>query len=342
MSSTVREEANYEYVNGRLRARTRDFLPTQVFAELACADLQGVERYLLDTVYGPLYRRDFMLSDMPLALKLESLISASARQRFGELKSWGKGTVRLLTSVLSIQSDLENGQLFLRALQSGRNDYEPAMPGCGELSPEFWRQLAGAGGDREQIDELCRYDPTELSNALSTAVKLLDESGRLWEAEWSYMKSSFDWAGGVLKRCRGANGMVVSQCLGYLIDLWNLRVWLSVHYGSGAPDEPARFLEGGSLPLERLLFAKSYKALLRGTFWRSRSAEPDERSLFELERQYLLWQMTLRREDPLGVSVIISYRARLFCEWRDLMTVVSGLQSGLDRAALQSVLLVGR
>ena len=52
--------------------------------------------------------------------------------------------------------------------------------------------------------------------------------------------------------------------------------------------------------------------------------------------------MTLRREDPLGVQVIISYRARLFCEWRNLMTIVSGLQSGLDRAALQSVLLIDR
>lgn len=132
------------------------------------------------------------------------------------------------------------------------------------------------------------------------------------------------------------------RCLGYLIDLWNLRVWLGFHYGSGMQDEAVHFLEGGSLPLERLLFAKSYKALLRGSFWRSRGAEPDERSLFELERQYLLWQMTLRREDPLGVQVIISYRARLFCEWRNLTTIVSGLQSGLDRAALQSVLFIGR
>ncbi|WP_288297687.1 V0D/AC39 family V-type ATPase subunit [Pyramidobacter piscolens] len=342
MSSAAGEEANYEYVNGRLRARTRDFLPVQAVAELACADLKGVERSLLDTVYGPLYRREFMLTEMPLALKLENLISASARQRFSELKRWGKGSVRLLTSALSIQSDLENGQLFLRALRSGRNDYEPSMPGCGELSAEFWRQMARAGGDREQIDELCRYDPTVLSNVLSDAVKELDASGRLWEAEWLYMKGSFDWAASVLKRCRDSNGAAVSRCLGYLIDLWNLRVWLGFHYGSGMQDEAVHFLEGGSLPLERLLFAKSYKALLRGSFWRSRGAEPDERSLFELERQYLLWQMTLRREDPLGVQVIISYRARLFCEWRNLTTIVSGLQSGLDRAALQSVLFIGR
>ena len=337
----VKEEANYEYVNGRLLARMRDFLPMQALAELACGDLKGVERFLLDTVYGPLYRREFMLADVPLALKLENLISASARQRFRELKSWGRGVVRPLVSTLSVQSDLENGQLFLRALQSGRNGYEPSMPGCGELSPEFWRQMARAGGDREQIDELCRYDPTVLSNVLSDAVKELDASCRLWEAEWIYMKGAFDWVFSVLKQCRGPNGAAVSQCVGYLADLWNLRVWLGAHYGSGGRDEAARFLEGGSLPLERLLFAKSYKALLRGTFWRPRGTEPDGRSLFELERQYLLWQMKLRREDPLGVQVIISYRARLFCEWRNLMTIVSGLQSGLDRAALQSVLLVG-
>lgn len=280
--------------------------------------------------------------EIPQSVKLESLIFAFAQQRFSELKSWGKGAVRLLTSVLSIQSDLENGQLFLRALQSGRNNYEPTMPGCGELSPDFWRQMARTGGDRKQIDDLCRYDPTVLSNVLSDAVKKLDASGHLGGAEWLYMKGSFDWAGSVLKHCRGSNSAAVSQCLAYLIDLWNLRIWLGLHYGSGMPDETVRFLEGGSLPLERLLFAKSYKALLRGTFWRSRSAEPDERSLFDLERQYLLWQITLRREDPLGVQGIISYRARLLCEWRNLMTIVSGLQSGLDRVALQTLLLIDR
>ncbi len=306
-------------------------------------DLADAEKILLDSAYAAVYRGGFILSGDTLAARLEGAVTAAAEERCLSLKSWAKGEVRLLLSVLSVQSDLENGLLFLRSLASGRTEYVPWLPGCGNLTGDFWRRLASARGDRALIEELCRLEPSAQSNALCGALAVLGETGKIWDAEWFYMKNVFAAARGVLELCGGARA--VFEHLAYTIDLWNLRIWLGLHYGaSGGGD--VHFLEGGSLPREDLLFAKSRKALLRGSFWQTRedgnSPGVPEMSLLALERKFLLWQLGLRRQDPLGVQVMISYLARLFCEWRNLMTIFEGLGSGLDRAALQSVLLIGR
>ena len=99
-------------------------------------------------------------------------------------------------------------------------------------------------------------------------------------------------------------------------------------------------MTGGTLTPELMFSAKRIDVLLRGTFWQKQAQSLNEGSLLSLERFFLRWLMTLRHEDPLGVQVMVSYMARQFCEWRNLMTILAGIQSKLDSAVVRSVLLL--
>lgn len=304
---------------------------------MAADDLSGAEKIILRTAYAPRYRRDFMFSGLPLAERLEAAITAETEQRCRDLKSWAKGEVQLLLSVLSVQSDLENGQLFLRSLLSGHINFIPSVPGCGALTADFWRNLTAAKGDRSAIAELCRYDPSCQSDILSRAVTELDRRGNLWDAEWLYMKSLMQLAQNTLVRHSSEGFRVTSSFLSYLTDLWNIRIWLALHSGVSHFNGEVHYLEGGTLSAEKLLFTNTFKQLLQGTFWQSRF-ESDDGLLAVLEKKFLAWQISLRMQNPLGIQVIVAYLARLYCEWRSLMTLFSALQSGLSREVAENVL----
>lgn len=339
LCSAAREESNYDYVNARLRSRFRDFLSAETLEEMLESSLPGVENIFLNSSYGPSYRRDFMLASSPLADRLERLVASVAERRFLDIKNWSKGSARVMAAILSIQSDVENGQLFLRSLQSGQLTKVPFLPGYGELTGDFWRHLWSLKGEREKIAESCRYDPTVLSDLLNEAVAVLDSTNRLWDAEWHYLEGVFSWGGRLLAQCQGPGAQVISRYLALLTDLWNIRIWL--HEQMGAPSGyEVRFLTGGTLTPELMFSAKRIDVLLRGTFWQKQAQSLNEGSLLSLERFFLRWLMTLRHEDPLGVQVMVSYMARQFCEWRNLMTILAGIQSKLDSAVVRSVLLL--
>ena len=219
MCSAAREESNYDYVNARLRSRFRDFLSAETLEEMLESSLPGVENIFLNSSYGPSYRRDFMLASSPLADRLERLVASVAERRFLDIKNWSKGSARVMAAILSIQSDVENGQLFLRSLQSGQLTKVPFLPGYGELTGDFWRHLWSLKGEREKIAESCRYDPTVLSDLLNEAVAVLDSTNRLWDAEWHYLEGVFSWGGRLLAQCQGPGAQVISRYLALLTDL---------------------------------------------------------------------------------------------------------------------------
>ncbi|MGN0839103.1 MAG: V-type ATPase subunit [Pyramidobacter sp.] len=336
-AASVGEETNYDYVNARLRARSRSFLTSATLTEMAAASLADSEKIILQSAYAPVYQRNFMFSGMPLADRLEAAVTAETAQRCRDLKSWAKGEIRLLLPVLSVQSDLENGQLFLRALLSGRTDFIPSVPGCGELTEDFWQSLNAANGSRSAIAELCRYDPSRQSDMLSGAVSELDRTGHIWDAEWFFMKNLMQLARGTLTRHSGESFRIVKRYLALLTDLLNIRIWLGLHIAADSRDAEVHYLDGGTISEERLLFTDKFKALLKDTFWQI-STETEAAQLAALEKKFLAWQISLRLQNPLGIQVIVSYLARLYCEWRNLTTLFSALQCGLPREMVQNVL----
>ncbi|MDY3868679.1 MAG: V-type ATPase subunit, partial [Pyramidobacter sp.] len=303
------------------------------------ADLQGMEKIVLDSAYGEFYRQNFMLEVSPLASKLEKLTAFAAEKRFLDLKSWSKGSVRIMTAVLSLQSDVENGQLFLRSLYSGQMQKTPFYPGWGELSGSFWRMLWGFEGDREKIQEACRYDPSAVSDLLCESVSRLDERHSLWEAEWFFLDGVFQWARRLLEPVRGEDAALVERWLSLLTDLWNVRIWLHSQMNA-VSQENMCYLDGGTLSENVLLSSKRLDVLLRGSFWEGKSLQnAQDGSLLSMERSFLRWQLALRRQNPLGVEVVISYMAQQFCEWRNMSAVLVGILCNLDSSLVRAVLL---
>lgn len=336
--SLHRERADYDYVSGRLRARFRDFIPVPVLFDLAASSLDNIGQFLADSAYGELYRSEFMILPLPLAVRLELLVCAETEARTHDLKAWSSGELRLYMAVLTLSSDIENGQLFLRSLQSRRQGTSPLLVGNGELNGDFLRHLWSCKGDRGEIADACRYDPTEISNILLEAVMELDKSGSIWDAEWLFMNRVFSWVRNLISDTGGASSRTVKKFLAYLTDLWNFRIWLGAHLQSRHGADTVRYLSGGTVSKEKLFSTDKFRILLRGTFWQPPA--DSERTLLDLEQQFVRYCVLSRRENPLGVEVEISYMGRLFCEWRSLMAILRGVQSGLEPSAIRSVLPV--
>ncbi len=294
--------------------------------------MAAFEARILQSPYGDTYRERLLLSRAPLGRRLERLISIFAEDRLEDLRRWAQGELKGLLAVLSLQSDIENGQLFMRGLGSSQRFRRSAMLAYGDLRGPFWRGLRDCQGDRAQIAELCRYHPSPLSSYLWEALELLENSGALWAAEIHYLGCCLALGREILSHIGGDNGAVVADYLRRLTDLWNLRLWLGVQRN---PEAAAiQFLPGGNLTENSLRSAKTVSALLRGTLWKLPSEAEESALLVLLERQFFAWQLAQRRLNPLGIQVSLAYMARQLLEWRNLGIILVGLQSPIDRRVL--------
>lgn len=335
-SSVTSEEDNYGYVNSRLRARFRDFFDGETYRKLLYGNLRDFEREILMSPYEEFYRKNFLLNLDPLAQKLEHLISAVAERRLLQVKSWCRGELRILFAVLSIQADLENGLFFLRALKTGHLQ-RPSVLGYGQLEGAFWLNLWPQIENHAMIHDLCRCQRSDLSGYLSEAVRQLDDGCDSADTEFYYLKSLILWAFSLLSKCKGNNAVLVHHYLQQLVDIWNIRLWIFNQRKLERISFP-KYLEGGDqMDLERLVLSKNYTALFRGTSW-----HPSKNSPFGLldllERQFLDWQLAQKRIDPLGIHVIVAYRARQLIEWKNLGNILAGIQGPLKRSVIETAL----
>lgn len=339
LQTLKKEPANYGYINARLRARAKDLLSPEIYPSLLEMDLPEIEKWLLATPYGPVYTSDSLFSSASLSFRLQRAITALTAERCDDLRGWSRGEARLLTMILSVQTDLENGQLYLRALHTRHAGYTPSMPGCSALNSDFWAALADAKDDRTAIADLCVAN-APYADILRAAIDELDRTDDVHGAEWNYIKNTFDAARAVLPCMKGAR-KVSERHLSLLTDLWNIRLWIGrtlMPDGAVAP----RYLSGGTIPDEGFYFTGDWKALLHGTFWQRAGAGSSTPYLPALERAFLGWQIGLRRIDPLGPYVMISYMARLLSEWRSLITIVVGAEHHLDPSLLLRALMTAR
>ncbi len=285
--------------------------------------------------YAEIYRQRFLLRSVPLAGRLEPLISAFAEERLGDLRRWAKGELQGLVTVLSIQSDINNGLIFLRSLRAAQHFRQSAILAYGDLRKLFWRKLESCRGDGALIGEICRYSPSGLSSSLWEAMQTLKETGSLWKSEFYYLQCAFAYGHGILSRIRGSNGLLVAEYICRLIDLWNLRIWMGVQRRE-AKGSAADYLRGGKdLEIDQLRSCKNLTALLRGTIWKIPLVVEDNPGLLvSLEKQFFAWQLAQRRVNPLGIHVAMAYMARQLLEWRNLGIILVGLQSSVDRQIL--------
>ncbi len=338
---------NYGYLNARLRAHFPDFLGREDYRSLAGKTLQGIEVFLLDTRYGKSFRKG--LVELPLSIhrRIEMALAETAAESLNHARKMAMGEPEDLLRVLLSGADLHNGRLLLRFFFTGAiYEGSPMWHGYGTLPVSFFRKLWSSSHSIDQVIDRCLAFPNPFSRPLGKACSELRKGATLPASERVLLSGILAYLYVVLDRHRSKNSGLVREFLGRSIDIWNMNIWSRAVSGTFPKEKAAGlYIENGSyLSIEKLKASADQDQLLRSTVWEGALSRTGSRSVAMIvsraTKLFLLWQISLRRKDPLGIEVAIGFCAQQLVEWQNLNALVVGIDMGLGVDAVMDKIII--
>ena len=339
---------NFGYLNARLRARFGDFLAREDYRRLASRSLEDIEVFLLDTRYGKSFRRSLIEQSLSTHRKIEMALADTSASVLSHTRNMAMGEPEDLISVILSRADLQNGRLLVRYFFIGiPYEMQPRWHAYGTLPVRFFAQLWKSPSVAHGIDKCLAFDHP-LARALARALEQVVKGSSLPASERALLSGMLVCQERVLDSHRTKNSALVKEYLARTIDVWNLNIWSRVFSGVMQKEKAAElYLKGGfSLSPERLQGSPEPAGLLDSTPWenildRSKGG-PAEIAPGGAMREFWRWQISLRRKDPLGIEVAISFIAHQLVEWRNLDSLVVGVSMGFEGdAILEKLILAG-
>lgn len=337
---------NYGYLNARLRAHFSDFLGKDDYLRLAGRSLEDIELFLLDSRYGKSFRKGLVEYPLSAHSRIELALAETAAENLNHARKMAMGEPEDLLRVLLSGADLHNGRLLLRFFFTGASyDGNPMWHGYGTLPVNFFRQLWSSHSISHVIDK-CLAFPHPLARPLAGAASSLSRGIALPASERVLLEGLLEYLEQMLDRHKSKNSSLVRDFLGRMIDIWNLNIWSRVAAGALEGDKAADiFIDRGTgLSIERLKSTSDPRQLLRGTLWESivSISQPSGVAFLasRATRYFLLWQISLRRKDPLGIEVAIGFCAQQLIEWQNLNALVVGIDMGLSVGSIMEKMII--
>lgn len=342
LTSWKRPFENYGYLNASLRARKSSFLEWGDFCRIARGTRDDLEKVLLQPPYAESYRASLVLAGRSVGVlgRIEAALSEGAGRQLLWVKNTAQGEAHKLVEVALSRADLHNARILLRAFSvGGQRGKEPLWHLYGVLPASFFSTLWRTQGILEATERALSYGHP-LSGILGASLAEMGKGSGQVLAEKVLLRRMVAFMRSDLKGIGGANGRILREYLGLLIDLWNLGVWLRRRSGSHHGGVPGgHFIEGGSaLTVDRLEKVLVLRELVHGTFWgrvvrNIESVSPQDFQR-ELQVHFWKWQLGLFRRDPLSIGVALGFIAMQIIEWNNLNTISVGQTLGLSGAAL--------
>ncbi|MDO9508530.1 MAG: V-type ATPase subunit [Thermovirgaceae bacterium] len=337
---------NYGYLNARLRAHFSDFLGREDYRRLAGKSLEGIEVFLLETRYGKSFRKGLVEQPLSAHRRIEMALGETAADSLSHARKMAMGEPEDLLMVILSSADLHNGRLLLRFFFTGAiYDGNPLWHGYGTLPVSFFRKLWSSHSISHVIDR-CLAFPHPLSRPLGKACSELRKGVALPASERVLLTGILAYLNVILDRHRSKDSGIVRDFLGRSIDIWNMNTWSRVISGSISKEKAAGlYIEKGSyLSIEKLNASAYPNQLLRSTPWEEILARSPSRSVAMIvsraTKLFWLWQISLRRRDPLGIGVAIGYCAHQLVEWQNLNALVVGIDMGLGVDSIMDKMII--
>lgn len=337
---------NYGYLNARLRAHFSDFLEKEDYRRLAEKSLEGIEIFLLDTKYGKSFRKGLVEEPLSTHRRIEIALADAVASSLNHARKMAMGEPGDLLGVLLSGADIHNGRLLLRFFFTGaKYAGAPMWHGYGMLPVKFYSQLWNMRSIAHVIDR-CLAFPAPLARPLASAFSELGKNGPLPESERVLLQGILDFFEGTIKRYRSKNAAVAREFLGRSIDIWNLNIWTRVFSGI-LPAEKGSDLyieKGAYLSIDRLKGSVDLEQLFRGLPWEEIISGAQSKKIEMIAsravKNFWLWQISLKRKDPLGIEVAIGFCAQQLVEWQNLNALVVGIEMGLPVDSIMDKMII--
>lgn len=337
---------NYGYLNARLRAHFSDFLKKEDYMRLAEKSLDGIEVFLLDTRYGKSFRKGLVEQPLSTHRRIGIALNETTADCLNHAREMAMGEPGDLLKVLLSGADIHNARLLLRFFFTGAQ-YEgnPMWHGYGTLPLSLCRQLWNTRSISHVIDR-CLAFPHPLARPLARAFSELGKGVALPGCERELLVGILSYIDEILDNHRSKNSAVAREFVGRSIDVWNMNIWSRVVTKILPAEKGSRQYidEGSFLTIERLNESTDTGQLLAGTPWDDIISRPELKSInligSRAARSFWLWQISLKRKDPLGIEVAVGFCAQQLVEWHNLNALVVGIDMGLQVDSIMSKMII--
>ncbi|WP_455383375.1 V-type ATPase subunit [Salinispira pacifica] len=355
--------SDYDYLNARVRAMSRNLLPDSVFDQILEAEAEDILiDVLLDSSYGPILSR--MLPNDQTG-EGHGLAAAEAALReglystFEHIQSFAPQEPRRLIGIQLNRWDVMNILAILRGVHNGSEQEEimRSMIPAGEYHPAQLSELAGEHDIQAVADSLTTWGYAFAFEVRRAVKEFSSRGGDFTELEAKVYERYYTWALDSLEQTE-EDQVTLRDHIRMQIDLVNVVTALKqVAYRSQErPIEEPRRIPGGTLQgsildqlsssqnveyalevLDQTLFAT---AVERGilVFGQTNRLSVIERFL---EQVIIEQGMKMFRGDPLGSSVPLGFIWRKINEYFNLRMLLRGKRYRLPANAIREELLLG-
>ena len=340
---------DYGYINARIRALKGKLLTREDYDELLRqTSLDGIIAFLKGTVYGEELSKALVTeSGLPAITRALRLNFQNVMQK---ILHFSAGEPHELFSVVLGRWDVYNLLTILRGKMHGVSDrdIQDALIPAGMLDETRLAELVRQPDASSVVDLVATWGvlmPVPVGRALTRLVR----EGRVQEMEYFLESQYFQWA---FNRVQGGgeNRALVRQALQTLVDIKNIIAALILIREGIKPLGRVRFLEGGTLSrsvLKDLEQAENPEEAFRvlerspyGHVIRERAIRDIPTLERFLEKTQINRLVALKKQDPLGIGLGLSYIWAKYSEVVNLRTIAHGIYYSVPRPDLLETLVL--
>lgn len=355
--------SDYDYLNARIRAMSRQLLPNSVFDQILDAEAEDILiDVLLDSPYGTILSEK-LPSDK--SREVHGLAAAEAALRdglystFEHILSFAPSEPRRLLGIQLNRWDVMNILAIIRGVQRGADQEEimRSLVPAGEYHPAQLSELAAEHDVRSIADSLTTWGYAFAFEVRRAIRDFSPEDGGDAALEARLYARYYTWALDSLESTEDDQSLLRDH-LRMQIDLVNVMSALKeVAYRSQKREiEPPDRIPGGSLRssvLEQVLNSQNVEyalEVLDQTFFSSAVergilvfGQTNRLSVIErfLEQVIIETGMKMFRGDPLGAGVPLGFAWRKVNEYFNLRMLLRGKRYKLPANAIREELLLG-